>query len=271
MLGVHSVHRQAWVLIAVVILACCLPSALAVATTIAPWGTFDGFPVVKLVVNGKQVEGDVPAVNVKGRTLIPLRLAAETLGATVGWDAETYTATLDVDLREPVVPSYSSWTLTEAEVADAIMWARSGKGLEQEDILPMYIAEINNEVTLKLFTPWATAVALAHGEIKYEQALTATPADLIAQTSGEMRVIVIVYSSRSLPSFESVTLTQGNATYTPVHAFDPIERAWHGGQYAALQEYIFDATVFDKTGVVYVRVLVDGYEYVYSWDLASIK
>lgn len=264
-------YKQARALTAAVIVACALPLAMAAAATTAPWGTFDGFPVVRLVVNGDAVEGNVPAVNVKGRTLIPLRLAAETLGATVGWDAGAYTATLDVDMREPVVPDYSSWTLTEAEVADAIMWARSGKGLEQEDILPMYVAQINNEVTLQLFTPWATAVALAHGEIKYEHDLTATPADLIAQTSGEMRVVVIIYSGRSLPSFENVTLTQGNATYTPVYAFDPIERAWHGGQYAALQEYIFDATVFDKTGVVYVRVLVDGHEYVHSWDLSSLK
>jgi hypothetical protein len=243
MLGVPTVYKQARALTAAVIVACALPLAMAAAATTAPWGTFDGFPVVRLVVNGDAVEGDAGA----------------------------YTATLDVDMREPVVPDYSSWTLTEAEVADAIMWARSGKGLEQEDILPMYVAQINNEVTLQLFTPWATAVALAHGEIKYEHDLTATPADLIAQTSGEMRVVVIIYSGRSLPSFENVTLTQGNATYTPVYAFDPIERAWHGGQYAALQEYIFDATVFDKTGVVYVRVLVDGHEYVHSWDLSSLK
>jgi len=262
--------RQTWMVTVLVIVLCLLPSAVAVALT-APWGTFDGFPVVKLVVNGKEVEGDVPALNVKGRTLIPLRLVAETLGAEVGWDAATYTARVDVDMREPAVPNYSSWTLTEAEVADAIMWARSGKSLEQEDILPMYIAKINNQVTLKLLTPWATAVALAHNQIKYDQVLTDTPADLIAETSGEIRVVVIVYSGRSLPTFESVTVTQGNATYTADYAFDPIERAWQGGQYGALQEYIFDATVLDKTGVVYVRAVVNGYEYVYSWDLSSLK
>ena len=58
-------------------------------------GLFQGFPIVNLKVNGKAVESDVPAINFNGRTLVPFRAIGDAIGARVGWDGETQTASLD--------------------------------------------------------------------------------------------------------------------------------------------------------------------------------
>lgn len=46
-----------------------------------------------LIVDGKTVQSDVPPVITDGRTLVPVRALFESLGATVGWDDATQTAT----------------------------------------------------------------------------------------------------------------------------------------------------------------------------------
>lgn len=48
---------------------------------------YNGFNVVGLVVDGRTlVSADVPPINMNGRVLIPVRMAAEALGAQVEWD-----------------------------------------------------------------------------------------------------------------------------------------------------------------------------------------
>ncbi len=39
-------------------------------------GMFEGYPIVKVKVDGQKVDGDVPAINFKGRTMVPVRLLA---------------------------------------------------------------------------------------------------------------------------------------------------------------------------------------------------
>lgn len=53
--------------------------------------TYRGYPAVKVIVNGQEVEGEVPAIIMDGRTLVPLRAISEALGADVQWDASTNT------------------------------------------------------------------------------------------------------------------------------------------------------------------------------------
>lgn len=43
---------------------------------------------IKLIVNGQQINSDVPPQVINGRTMIPARPLAEALGATVEWDAK---------------------------------------------------------------------------------------------------------------------------------------------------------------------------------------
>lgn len=52
---------------------------------------------VNLLVQGQAVETDQPAVIVDSRTMVPVRVVAETLGSKVDWDAETKTVTFEQD------------------------------------------------------------------------------------------------------------------------------------------------------------------------------
>ncbi|NPV93108.1 MAG: ABC transporter substrate-binding protein [Firmicutes bacterium] len=53
--------------------------------------TYNGYPTVNVRINGYPVSGEVPAIVMDGRTLVPLRLVGEALGASVDWDSSTRT------------------------------------------------------------------------------------------------------------------------------------------------------------------------------------
>lgn len=55
-------------------------------------GDYKGYPIVNVMVNGKYVYGEVPAINLDGSTMIPLRAVIEALDAQISWDQKTYTA-----------------------------------------------------------------------------------------------------------------------------------------------------------------------------------
>ncbi|MDD4429465.1 MAG: copper amine oxidase N-terminal domain-containing protein [Paludibacter sp.] len=42
---------------------------------------------IKLIINGQNIQCDVPPQNINGRVLVPARFVAESLGANVAWDA----------------------------------------------------------------------------------------------------------------------------------------------------------------------------------------
>lgn len=58
---------------------------------------FGGFRIVNVLVNGEKVIGDVPAVLLNGRTMVPLRFVAEALGAEIEWDSSSYTVMVKQD------------------------------------------------------------------------------------------------------------------------------------------------------------------------------
>ena len=47
---------------------------------------------IKVFLNGKQLEFDVEPMLINGRTMVPMRVIFEALGATVDWDGATQTA-----------------------------------------------------------------------------------------------------------------------------------------------------------------------------------
>lgn len=63
-------------------------------------GLFEGYPVVKVIVDGQEVKGDVPAINFKGRTMVPVRFVSEALGADIAWDAENETVIIGTDTKK---------------------------------------------------------------------------------------------------------------------------------------------------------------------------
>lgn len=64
-------------------------------------GTFQGFPVARVVVDGQEAKGDVPAVILEGRTMVPLRTISETLGADVRWDQDSQTVEIYSETQAP--------------------------------------------------------------------------------------------------------------------------------------------------------------------------
>ncbi|MBB6733946.1 copper amine oxidase N-terminal domain-containing protein [Cohnella zeiphila] len=52
---------------------------------------------IKLVVNGHTVNSDTAPRVIDGRTMVPIRTAAEALGATVNWHSDTQTVTIDTN------------------------------------------------------------------------------------------------------------------------------------------------------------------------------
>lgn len=70
--------------------------AMAAAMTVSALAlnvSADEYTKVNLLVEGQAVETDQPAVIVDSRTMVPVRVIAETLGCEVDWDAETKTVT----------------------------------------------------------------------------------------------------------------------------------------------------------------------------------
>ncbi|HHU70208.1 MAG TPA: AMIN domain-containing protein [Thermoanaerobacterales bacterium] len=49
---------------------------------------------VNLIINGQEVKPDVPPTILNGRTLVPIRIISETLGAQVDWDSTTKTVNI---------------------------------------------------------------------------------------------------------------------------------------------------------------------------------
>lgn len=75
----------------IVILSVCLVIFIAVATASASTGTYKGYSTVSITVNGQPLSGDVPAIVMDGRTLVPLRLVGEALGASITYQPSTKT------------------------------------------------------------------------------------------------------------------------------------------------------------------------------------
>jgi hypothetical protein len=87
------------------------------ALTNSMHGYFNDFPIVKVDVNGKIYNGDVPAILFHGNTFVPLRFVAEELGAEVEWSDIQQTAVVRMEEPEPrviVVKDYA-WESIENE------------------------------------------------------------------------------------------------------------------------------------------------------------
>jgi hypothetical protein len=81
----------------IVLAAALMLLMVGVVSAAAKWGTFEGYNIVKLVINGKTVAvEDTPPVILKGRTMVPLSML-EDAGLKATWDKDTYTVTVDTE------------------------------------------------------------------------------------------------------------------------------------------------------------------------------
>lgn len=63
-------------------------------TALAYNGSFSGFPVVNVNLNGNHIVSDVPAIDIYGTTMVPLRVISESFGANVSWDQDTQSVSI---------------------------------------------------------------------------------------------------------------------------------------------------------------------------------
>lgn len=97
--------------------------ALSVGTAVyaqTSAGTFKGFPIVNIILNGQKLQGDVPAIMFEGRTLVPLRLVTEALGVSLEWDGSTNTIKMKGDFSPAELEkTRTELGITRAQLADA--------------------------------------------------------------------------------------------------------------------------------------------------------
>lgn len=80
-----------WAVLTLVL--CFVAGGAAVADS--RWGNYEGYSKVRVTVNGDTLSMDgVPAFNVNGSTVLPLRQVAEAFHAIVKWDSGSQTANI---------------------------------------------------------------------------------------------------------------------------------------------------------------------------------
>jgi hypothetical protein len=60
---------------------------------------YNGYQIVTLLLDGRQVRSDVPAIIMDGRTLLPVRALSEAMGHDVAWDGDHWTVSLTTQPR----------------------------------------------------------------------------------------------------------------------------------------------------------------------------
>ena len=78
---------------------------------------------IKLIINGRTIECDVPPQNINGRVLVPARFVAEELGATVSWDSAN---------NAVIVSSTGGGSIPTASNADHDAWLAKANDLMQQ-------------------------------------------------------------------------------------------------------------------------------------------
>ncbi|RJQ53395.1 MAG: copper amine oxidase N-terminal domain-containing protein [Actinobacteria bacterium] len=214
------------------------------------WGQYQGHPIVRVIVDGRVIQGDVPAINLNGRTMVPLRFVSEALGATVSWDQETYTASIQHGLRY-------SWDLTAPEVLDAIAWGKACRRLGRSEVVLPYRYD-EGGLAVEILTPWACVAVEV--QTLYQQGQSAFNIEgLKRDYSGYLHVWVA--TANPLPTV-TVQIVQVGQTFAPTHVFDPLPKA---------QEFVFNAYLLDKSLPIVVNVTLGGQTYSYTWDLGDLK
>ena len=95
---------------------------LLVGTAAAADSTFLGFQIVRIMLNGQEVETDVPAILVNGRTLLPVRRLAELTGMNIDrWDGETNTVYLSKTGLGEAVASVNGEVITQLDLYNQLI------------------------------------------------------------------------------------------------------------------------------------------------------
>ncbi|MGB9867721.1 MAG: thermonuclease family protein [Bacillota bacterium] len=94
--------------------------SLMLSVALASVGTYKGYPVARIAVDGRELTTDVPAIIMDGRTLVPIRVVAEALGVDIRWNAATWTVEITTKPQAVLQSSTQSLPLVEARVTRVV-------------------------------------------------------------------------------------------------------------------------------------------------------
>jgi hypothetical protein len=110
---------------------------------------------IKLIVNGQEIQCDVPPQNINGRVLVPARFVAESLGASVTWDgaknAVVITSAAPLAVEEKNI---SSPTVEEGE-----------QGVKETAFKGLKAIEVDGKIYFG-FTEWTNKMRNTGKEVK---------------------------------------------------------------------------------------------------------
>lgn len=122
--------------------------ATGVVSAAANWGKFEGYNIVKLVINGKEVTPkDTPPVILKGRTMVPLNLL-EQAGLSATWNKDTYT--VDVVTEESEIEELQRVAIT-MDIYSALK--------DFYDTFNSYEVALTQSITYKDYRPYLNALS----------------------------------------------------------------------------------------------------------------
>ena len=91
---------------------------------------------IKLIINGQEIQCDVAPQNINGRVLVPARFVAESLGASVTWDAAN---------NAVVITSVTPLAVEEKNISSPTVEAGE-QGVKETTFKGLKAIEVNGEV-----------------------------------------------------------------------------------------------------------------------------
>jgi len=96
---------------------------------------------ITLMIDGKIVSSDVPPQIINGRLMVPVRVIAESFGATVEWDVSTQTVKITRNNQAPSTPS-----ITPSNESEKQEFLKISK--ETDDLIAKYEGKLSEQSTL---------------------------------------------------------------------------------------------------------------------------
>lgn len=107
------------------------------------WGTYEGYPVAHVMVNGGLLTPDVPAIIVNGRTMVPISYAAKAIDGVATWDQTTMTASISTEPTDAQYLAASNGLVNPAnqalsDVLAVVAGWQTGKAPTQADATALF-------------------------------------------------------------------------------------------------------------------------------------
>ncbi|MGC7846349.1 stalk domain-containing protein [Desulforudis sp. 1088] len=118
-------------------------------------GFYNGFPTLKVLVDGKEVSSDVPAIVMDGRALVPLRVVAENLDADVVYNPESKTVTVTRKIEKQPDTSSSYRYGDEVSIGDLRVIFH---GLSYANTVGTFVSEDNEKIAILDMSVYAERV-----------------------------------------------------------------------------------------------------------------